>query len=142
MAKIYATRFHDISTGHRVMNHESKCKHLHGHNYRVHFKIAAENELDSLGRVLDFGVIKSLLAEWLESHWDHKLLIWQDDPWAESLKTMDPEGVSLVHFNPTAENMAQYLLEVIGPLQLSGHPVELVEVKIEETYKCHAEAHK
>jgi 6-pyruvoyltetrahydropterin/6-carboxytetrahydropterin synthase len=139
MSKIYAMRFHDISVGHRVVNHESKCKHFHGHNYRVHFKIAPKVGLDRIGRVLDFSVIKAILCEWLEANWDHKMVLWSEDPQAGEMRAMDPEGVHLVPFNPTAENMAEYLLTTIGPLHLPGD-VELVEVKIEETYKCHAEA--
>jgi len=139
MSKIYAIRFHDISVGHRVVNHESKCKHFHGHNYRVHFKIAPKVGLDQIGRVIDFSVIKSILCMWLEANWDHKMVLWAEDPQAEEMQKMDPEGVCLVPFNPTAENMAEYLLTNIGPLYLPGD-VELVEVKVEETYKCHAEA--
>jgi 6-pyruvoyltetrahydropterin/6-carboxytetrahydropterin synthase len=135
MAKITASRYHDFSTGHRVYGHESKCAHLHGHNYRVHFSIEAD-DLDSVGRVLDFSVIKDLLCEWLEEHWDHKFLIFQEDPWAEQLKAIDPAGTVVVDFNPTAENMAEYLLEEVGPKQLTGTPARLVEVQIEETRKC------
>ena len=135
MAKITASRYHDFSTGHRVYGHESKCAHLHGHNYRVHFSIEAD-DLDSVGRVLDFSVIKDLLCEWLEEHWDHKFLIFREDPWAEQLKAIDPAGTVVVDFNPTAENMAEYLLEEVGPKQLAGTPARLVEVQIEETRKC------
>jgi len=135
MAKITASRYHDFSTGHRVYGHESKCAHLHGHNYRVHFSIEAD-DLDSVGRVLDFSVIKDLLCEWLEEHWDHKFLIFQEDPWAEQLKAIDPAGTVVVDFNPTAENMAEYLLEEVGPKQLAGTPARLIEVQIEETRKC------
>ena len=137
---ITASRYHDICTGHRVHNHESKCAHLHGHNYRVHFTIKAP-ELDKIGRVLDFSVIKSLLCEWLEANWDHKFLIWNQDPWARSLGEMDPGGLVEVPFNPTAENMAAYLLTEIGPRQLAGTGALLIEVKIEETAKCSAAAH-
>ena len=49
-----AKRYHDISCGHRVFQHESKCAHLHGHNYRVHFTCEAE-ELDNIGRVIEIG---------------------------------------------------------------------------------------
>ena len=135
MAKITASRYHDFSTGHRVYGHESKCAHLHGHNYRVHFSIEAD-DLDSVGRVLDFSVIKDLLCEWLEEHWDHKFLVFREDPWAEQLKAIDPAGTVVVDFNPTAENMAEYLLEEVGPKQLAGTPARLVEVQIEETRKC------
>lgn len=137
--RITAHRYHDFSTGHRVYNHESKCAHLHGHNYRIHFYCEAP-QLDSVGRVIDFSDIKKYLCEWLEDNWDHKFLIWEDDPWSKVLKETDPEGTVVVHFNPTAENMAEYLLDVIGPKQLKESPVTLYKVVIEETRKCSASA--
>lgn len=136
--KIQADRYHDISCGHRVYQHESKCAHAHGHNYRVHFVIEAP-ALDSIGRVLDFSVIKSHLCMWLEDHWDHHFLLWDQDPWVQPMLEIDPTVV-VVSFNPTAENMAAYLLNVIGPEQLQGTGATLVKVCIEETSKCAASA--
>lgn len=138
MSRTKASRFHDISCGHRVYGHEGKCRHFHGHNYRIHFDVEAK-ELDTVGRVLDFSVIKSRLCEWLERTWDHKMLLWAEDPDALLVCDLDPDGVVLLAFNPTAENMAAYLLEVIGPQELAGLGVTLTSVRIEETYKCHAE---
>lgn len=135
MAKITATRYHDFSTGHRVYGHESKCAHLHGHNYRIHLTVEAD-DLDQVGRVMDFSVIKELLCVWLEVNWDHKFLVWENDPFASTLKELDPEGTVIVQFNPTAENMGQHLIDVIGPQQLQGTNVRLVNVNIEETRKC------
>ncbi|CAB4133809.1 COG0720 6-pyruvoyl-tetrahydropterin synthase [uncultured Caudovirales phage] len=131
-----ASRYHDISTGHRVYGHESKCAHAHGHNYRVHFHCAGN--LDSVGRVIDFSVIKERLCMWLEDNWDHKFLLWENDPWCDTFKEKDPEGVVIVNFNPTAENMAEYLIKEIAPLQLDGTGVTLIKVDIEETRKCSA----
>jgi 6-pyruvoyltetrahydropterin/6-carboxytetrahydropterin synthase len=42
----------------------------------------------------------------------------------------------IVNFNPTAENMGQYLIEIVGPAQLVDTGVTLVNVNIEETRKC------
>ncbi len=153
-AYVYATRYHDISTGHRVYGHENKCRHLHGHNYRIHF--TCTGALDTVGRVIDFGVIKERLCMWLEEQWDHKFLLWAADPLCRlasgfihtSLPEHDLIGVEktlaesfvVVPFNPTAENMALYLLHVIGPQRLAGTGVVLAEVKIEETMKCSAVA--
>jgi len=136
--KILADRYHDISCGHRVYQHESKCAHAHGHNYRVHFVIEAP-ELDSIGRVLDFSVIKSHLCMWLENNWDHHFLLWDEDPWVAPMLELDPTIV-VVPFNPTAENMAAYLLQVVGPSQLEGTEATLIKVRIEETAKCAASA--
>jgi 6-pyruvoyltetrahydropterin/6-carboxytetrahydropterin synthase len=153
MKKIQAHRYHDISCGHRVHGHESKCAHLHGHNYRVHFTVEAP-ELDELGRVIDFSVIKSHLCEWLETNWDHKFLAWEKDPLmaviVDSFPIFSgPNGGTQVEafkmltgslvwtpFNPTAENMAIFLAEVVGPEVFVGTGVTLTSVTIDETRKC------
>lgn len=152
---ITATRYHDFSCGHRVHGHESKCAYLHGHNYRVTFTIKSEREegLDQVGRVLDFSAIKDRLCSWLEERWDHKFLAWEEDPiiktmsdrcYAEnesdSLLAILRESIVLVPFNPTAENMAQYLLEEVGPAELRGTGTRLIKVEVEETRKCSATA--
>jgi len=133
-----AIRYHDFSAGHRVVGHESKCANLHGHNYRVFFECERELEpLDVVGRVIDFSVMKTALCEWLELEWDHRLLISHADPWATSLRAVDPTVV-IVPFNPTAENMARYLLLDVGPENLEGTDVQLIGVTVEETRKCSA----
>lgn len=147
-----AVRYHDISAGHRVAGHENKCRHLHGHNYRIHFYCEADAyqpALDGLGRVIDFGVMKSRLCMWVEENWDHKMLIWRDDPMLKLLRPGFITGDSaerdmhysivITPFNPTAENMAAHLLREIGPAALKDTGVQLVKVVIEETRKCSAE---
>ena len=146
-----AERYHDISCGHRVVGHESKCRHLHGHNYRIHFVCQAE--LDNIGRVIDFTAIKEKLCMWVENNWDHKFLAWEDDTVMSSMISscvvagngMRDEDYGTLYgsivwtpFNPTAENMAQYLVDVIGPMQLEGTGVKLVTCRVEETMKCSA----
>lgn len=141
---IIAERYHDISCGHRVVGHENKCKHFHGHNYRVTFRIkgyeSSDNQegLDALGRVLDFSIIKEKLCMWLEHYWDHKMLLWCNDPFYDTMYQLDRHGVVPLPFNPTAENMAQHLLTVVGPMQLKNTGCTLVSVKVEETRKCSA----
>lgn len=152
-SKIKAIRYHDISVGHRVVGHEGKCRHLHGHNYRVHFHCEAEY-LDSVGRVVDFGVIKHKLCEWLEQNWDHKFLAFEKDSlmrglvaacdWKDKgLYTQDSidieNSVVFVPFNPTAENMAYYLLTHIAPQKMVGTGVIVTKIIIDETRKCSVE---
>lgn len=129
-------RYHDICAGHRVHGHEGKCRHLHGHNYRITFTCESD-DLDDIGRVIDFSEMKAKLCMWLEDEWDHKMLIWEKDPLAEVLPDIDPTVV-IVPFNPTAENIAQHLVEVVGPAQLVGTGIKLVHCNVEETRKCSA----
>lgn len=132
------TRYHDISCGHRLVGHKGKCRYLHGHNYRIHFHCAGD--VYENGMVIDFSEIKSSLCDWLEENWDHKLLLWdQDTLWSVMGEYLTDAGAIKVSFNPTAENMAQYLLDVIGPKQLPAH-VTLEKVVVEETRKCSATA--
>ncbi len=139
--KIRATRYHDFSAGHRVVGHENKCRHLHGHNYRVTFHCEAE-QLDDVGRVIDFGVIKEKLCMWLEDNWDHKTLLWDRDELANILLCANMseanESVVVTRFNPTAENMARHLLEVVCTRQLQNTSVVCTSVEVEETRKCSA----
>lgn len=134
---ITAERYHDISCGHRVVGHEGKCRFLHGHNYRIHFTVSSD-ALDDIGRVVDFSVIKSQLCQWLEEHFDHKFLIWEEDDLLEQLQALSPESLVIVPFNPTAENIARYLVETVGPQQLKEYPVKLIACRVEETAKCSA----
>ena len=136
--KITATRFHDFCAGHRVCGHENKCAHLHGHNYRIHFTIQSLEGQDHLGRVIDFSVIKSKLCQWLEDNWDHKTLIYDCDPLIDDLIKIVPDDIISVAFNPTAENMAKYLCEVVAVDQLAGTGCVLIKCEIEETRKCRA----
>ena len=133
------TRKHEIHCGHRVCGHEGKCGNLHGHAYVIHFTCEAEG-LDHLGRVIDFGLIKSLLCQWLEDTWDHRMLIWEHDPMLEALRAIDPSVVA-VPFNPTAENIAAHLVTRVGPDRLAGTGVRLVRVQVDETSKCSAAYH-
>lgn len=163
-------RSHEICAGHRVVGHESKCRHLHGHNYVFHFHVAPKLDgqikslakeykvesaaLDQVGRVIDFSVVKSTLCEWLETNWDHRFLHWEKDELIRGViglvendnrdgfvprDQVDHLYNSFVElpFNPTAENLAAYMVEVIGPRLLDEHGVELVKCTIEETSKCH-----
>lgn len=130
-------RYHDISCGHRVYGHESKCSHLHGHNYRITFTVWSQ-ELDSVGRVVDFSVIKSTLCAWLEEYWDHKMILWIKDPILSLIHDIEPNGVFAATFNPTAENMAKFLVTVLGPSLLENTGLKLIKAKVEETRKCSA----
>jgi 6-pyruvoyltetrahydropterin/6-carboxytetrahydropterin synthase len=92
------------------------------------------------------------LCAWVEREWDHRFLYWDRDPIITALRAhLDKQHTDdrdwliarqsfvAVPFNPTAERMAQYLLEEIGPLLLKDLPVRLAGVRIDETRKCSAE---
>ncbi|MFY0580463.1 6-pyruvoyl trahydropterin synthase family protein [Cystobacter fuscus] len=140
MKKIHAVRRFQFAAGHRVHQHESKCKNLHGHNYVVHFHAEADEGLDALGRVIDFGVLKQRLGEWLEENWDHGFLLWKKDEEAlEAVHRVRGQKLCTLDRNPTAENLALLLLHEVAPRVLEGTGVHVTRVVLWETENCYVE---
>jgi 6-pyruvoyltetrahydropterin/6-carboxytetrahydropterin synthase len=139
---IECTRRLQFCAGHRIWGHENKCAYLHGHNYVVFFHATAP-ELDDIGRVIDFSVLKTRLGSWIEEHWDHGFILHRDDEEARSAVSRIPDQKTfLLDANPTSENMARYLLETVAPQQLEGLGVEVVKVVLWETENCFAEVRR
>lgn len=139
MSKILATRIIKFDAGHRVVNHESKCASLHGHEYKAHI-FAEANELDDLGRVIDFSVIKDRVGKWIDDNWDHTLIIYERDENLEHLKNCKSyKPIFVSAFNPTAENMALYLLHIVCPLVLKDTGVKVTKIILYETSNCYVE---
>ncbi len=112
--------------GHRLLNYDGKCKHLHGHNGRAVITLEADR-LDALGMVVDFSTIKRVVSGWIDANLDHRMILHKDDPVLPFLKQQG-EPVYLLDVNPTAENIARLIFEQVAAL---GFPV--VEVKLWET---------
>jgi 6-pyruvoyltetrahydropterin/6-carboxytetrahydropterin synthase len=138
---ISCTRRIEFDAAHRVMEHESKCKHLHGHRYAVEASFVAEEGLDTLGRVIDFGVIKEKLGAWIDENWDHTTILYmKDKPLGDSIAGHTKQMIYYMPTNPTAENMAIYLKDAICPKLFTGTGVTCLKIKIFETPNCAAEA--
>jgi 6-pyruvoyltetrahydropterin/6-carboxytetrahydropterin synthase len=127
-------------SGHRVLNHESKCANAHGHNYVVFFH-AISADLDDIGRVIDFSVLKEKLGGWIDTYWDHTFLINEKDTELLAIKDVlqKNKDVFICPFNPTAENMASYLLNEVCPKELAGTPVKITKIELWETENCKVE---
>ncbi len=128
---------------HRLMGHEGKCLNLHGHNYRVEIFVSG-NSTDSVGRIIDFSVINRLFKNWIETNWDHAVLLSRDDEGAiDAVSQIEPNKLYLLPDNPTAENMARYLIEQIAPALIATIPnydVFVSKVVLWETDTACAEA--
>jgi 6-pyruvoyltetrahydropterin/6-carboxytetrahydropterin synthase len=117
--------------GHRLLNYDGKCRHLHGHNGRALISLEAPR-LDAKGMLVDFGEIKKHVQRWIDENLDHNLLLCKDDPILPVL-VQNGERVYVMDENPTAENIARLIYE---HARAEGLPV--VEVLLWETENCHA----
>ena len=133
---VTCTRVIEWDMGHRVYRHESKCSHPHGHRYRAEITATAP-ALDPQGRVIDFSVLKSEVGGWIDTNWDHGFMLFNEDPaLAVMLKFPDVQGtlrVFGVQFNPTAENIATFLGEVVCPAVMLGKHIAIKHIRLYET---------
>lgn len=129
---------HQFCAAHRLVGHKGKCARIHGHNYLVEVVIRSE-QLNGLGMVIDFGDVKRVVGSWLDEHWDHRLLLNEQDPIIEYIPAAlftSEYGLKVIPFNPTAENMAKFLLPRFNnALVESGFFPGVVSVTVFETDK-------
>jgi 6-pyruvoyltetrahydropterin/6-carboxytetrahydropterin synthase len=96
-----------FAAAHRLPRYEGPCFRMHGHNYR--FFVGLEGEVDpGTGMIADFGVVKGMVQEHVLARVDHRTL-------------------NDILENPTAENIARWIWEVLEP-RVQG----LVEVRLHE----------
>jgi 6-pyruvoyltetrahydropterin/6-carboxytetrahydropterin synthase len=125
------TRELSFCYGHRLVNYQGKCRHLHGHNGRAVITLQAP-QLDPRGMVVDFSDLKRVVGGWIDQAIDHKMLLHKDDPAVPHLRELG-EPLFLLDVNPTAENIARLIFDYAAQ---HGFPV--VEVQLWETDSCFA----
>lgn len=135
-----AIRRIEFDAAHRVMNHESKCATLHGHRYVIE-AYAEASELDSIGRVIDFSEIKTRLGAWVDLNWDHTAIIYsKDTETVKALKSLPKhKDIFVCEWNPTAENMATYLINVVCPELFHDTAIKISKIRLYETPNCYVE---
>jgi 6-pyruvoyltetrahydropterin/6-carboxytetrahydropterin synthase len=141
------TRQFHFSYAHRILGHAGKCRHLHGHNGMAEIVLAAPS-LDELSMVVDFGVVKKELGHWIDSVWDHNILISKHDPLLQAAATAAVLGTDIfqgkspfifLDGQPTAENMAKHLHRVATDLmEEEESTVTVAYVTVWETEECSA----
>ena len=136
---ITCTRRLEFDAAHRIINHESKCKMLHGHRYVLEVTFTAK-KLDDLGRVIDFGSVREVLGSWIDEHLDHNtILSIEDKKLGEKIASETGQKIYYLDENPTAENIASHLLEKICPRLFAQKDVKCVAIRLYETPNCYVD---
>lgn len=113
---------HNIEVAHRLYELEGKCEQIHGHSMWVELKLHGAVNSKGVLAGLSFGDVKKRFRSFLDSTFDHRLLLNHNDPWAGMLAMPDgsQEGGSrmvylpgLIAFpgDPTTENLAKWIAE-------------------------------
>ncbi|MFO0880229.1 MAG: 6-carboxytetrahydropterin synthase [Gemmataceae bacterium] len=122
--------------GHRLLDYNGKCRYLHGHNGKAVITLSTR-DLDRLGMVVDFGVLKQVVGGWIDENLDHRMLLHRDDPLLGQLRAQG-EPIFVMDTNPTAENIARLIFDYT---RSQGFPVvQVVLWETENSYATYAEA--
>ena len=130
----------EFDMGHRVPYHKSKCKNPHGHRYKIEVRLEGdvidmEGESEN-GMVMDFKDIKAVLMKEVDERLDHGFMYWEkDEPMKEFFSIYKDFHSIEVPFTPTAENIAQYLFNILQDKykDIYNTGLKLIEVKLWET---------
>jgi 6-pyruvoyltetrahydropterin/6-carboxytetrahydropterin synthase len=100
--------------GHRVLNHRSVCKGLHGHRYKaeicVEGDLVEKKDASEEGMVIDFADIKKTAQKFIQEELDHAFMVWEKDiELLEFFRNSKGHKPVIVPFTPTAENVAAYI---------------------------------
>lgn len=126
----------NISCAHKLLPGSAfteKCTHVHGHNYKITLELYS-HKLNG-GMVLDYGKIKCIFENKIKNVFDHKLILHVDDA------TFFDENTAYVDFNPTAENLARYIMMVLYVHFKTYHDIQLKSVTVSETDSTSATAY-
>lgn len=141
------TRRLEFDAGHRIPDHASQCKHLHGHRYVIEITltgdiIQAEGN-PANGMVMDFGDIKRIAKAHLVDQWDHAFLAYRGDaPIVDFLASLPDHKTVLLDAVPTAENLVIIAFRILDAQYSDsfGNHLRLERVRLYETPNCWADA--
>ncbi|WWO95294.1 MAG: 6-carboxytetrahydropterin synthase [Candidatus Dasytiphilus stammeri] len=156
----------EIDAGHRIKAHTSKCRNLHGHRYKILVTLSSKQLISDgsqTGMVMDFGFIKEVMKESIDSTCDHAIIVDAEDEYLVTILDIvssarqvkhsknaaliyNPEKLKiyLVPFSPTAEYLAKHWYEILS-LKLSTQQINHItrlsidSVRVYETPNCWAE---
>lgn len=157
------TRRLEIDAGHRIPDHGSKCRNLHGHRYVI--EATCRGGLSAVGAergmVLDFSFLKDEMVRIVDEYCDHGMILAVDDPF---LPTFLPSAAFLQDVKaavrgdgfysalgsmgklyvmadvPTAENLARHWFDRLAPAvrKRSMDRANLQRLTVWETPNCSA----
>ena len=133
----------EFDMGHRLPKYEGKCRHLHGHRYVLLVTVKGKTQEDGSdeGMVIDFAKLKAAMSEVVEGL-DHRMMLSINDPIIQGYyqhssedydkDRMERDGILIVDFVPTAENIAVWIWRKLL-VKLLKSEMSVTKVQLYET---------
>lgn len=140
------TRKLEFDAGHRIPDHKSQCRNLHGHRYTLEITLVGavidvEGSSDN-GMIMDFSDVKSLAKQHLVDVWDHAFIAYEKDTAVlEFLNSLPGHKTVIIDRIPTVENLARTAFDILKAVfhDRYGTGLRLRKVVLHETPNCWAE---
>jgi len=145
-AAVSVTRRLEFDAGHRIPDHRSQCRNLHGHRYvleiTLHGPVADAPGASDNGMVMDFSDIKAIAKAQVVDAWDHAFLVHAGDEAVRGfLDSLPGHKTVVLDCIPTAENLAREIFRRLAPHYRGryGDALRLARVRLYETPNCWAD---
>ena len=143
---ITITRKLEFDAGHRIPDHKSQCRNLHGHRYTLEItlvgEVIEEEGSSDNGMIMDFSDVKALAKEHLVDVWDHAFLVYAKDTAVRTFLASIPDHKTVVIDKiPTVENLARTAFDTLRTVYHDryGTGLRLQKLVLHETPNCWAE---
>jgi len=143
---ITITRKLEFDAGHRIPDHKSQCRNLHGHRYTLEITLVGavieEEGSSDNGMIMDFSDIKALAKQYLVDVWDHAFLVYEKDAAVRGfLESLPGHKTVIIDRIPTVENLAQTAFNILKAVYQDryGTGLHLQKLVLHETPNCWAE---
>jgi 6-pyruvoyltetrahydropterin/6-carboxytetrahydropterin synthase len=143
------TRRLEFDAGHRIPDHKSQCRHLHGHRYAIEITLSGDviNKAGDAanGMVMDFSEVKSLAMTHVVNAWDHAFLAYAGDKTVvDMLNAIPGHKTVILDCVPTAENLVRVAFDILDKVYRDtyGNHLRLERVRLYETPNCWADAER
>ena len=132
---MHITRRLEFDAGHRIPNHNSQCKHLHGHRYALEITLSGDiinqEGISEQGMVMDFSDVKRIAKEQVVDAWDHAFLVYRGDKAVmDFLHTLADHKTVILEVVPTAENLAQVAFKLLDHAYLDKYNNHLTQQRV------------
>ena len=140
------TRKLEFDAGHRIPDHKSQCRNLHGHRYTLEITLVGdvieqEGNSDN-GMIMDFSDVKALAKQHLVDVWDHAFLVYVNDaPVRDFFASIPNHKTVVIDRIPTVENLARTAFDLLKAAYVDhyGTGLKLQKLVLHETPNCWAE---
>ena len=137
----------EFDAGHRIPDHRSQCRNLHGHRYVIEITLSGDiinaSNTSENGMVMDFSDVKQIARKSVVDVWDHAFLVFKDDKVVlDFLKSLPNHKTVILPTVPTAENMAAEAFNILKSQYKDtyGNHLTLERVRLYETPNSWADA--